>query len=307
MRDRIERAFYWVAALILFVIAAFVLYRVYLRYSPLVDHLDPRLPLVFHGNEQYLIFWAWVLVLGVVGAIWFRRAWRRYREAAARLPGDESDEPGDPEQHAILPPGTRPDDPVYLFLGPSSEAISDLLFAAHLDPRGSSALALQPTRAALVNATRLVEDGLTLDSILRSLAESDAGAPPLRGVFVVLPIDWLVQPDPGRRARAFGAAVRSIRDGLKLESPVYVVVTGLQGLDGFAELAASLGGAQTRWGVSLAGSSGGEPSKSLARFWETLRRKTLDLMARDFADQALNARYYATAERLGSARPRRNR
>ena len=312
MRDFFWRMSRWLVALAFTAVIIFLIYRFFPWQAFRFDQLDPRLPEAFHFNDSPWIFWGWVVVL-LAAATWMAvRLYTRFRAdraalridapAAANVHGWDDDR--DRADTAIVfPPGTEPNDPVYLFLSTSERPVAELFLAAGIVSNDNVVLTTQPQRALLINAASSAllcrgTDGAGaapgLETVCRNLVVRDPEFPWLRGVFIVLPFDELGRLDPAQVARRVHADLQTIRRALQLDIPAYLVVSRMEQVPGFIEFARLRGpheARQGRWGVSLPrrGDDGDLAWRSLVDFRFRVRRRTIDLVVRDLLDHDRNA------------------
>jgi IcmF-related N-terminal domain len=313
LRDFFWRMSRWLVALAFTAVIIFLFYRFFPWHAFRFDQLDPRLPEAFHFNDSPWVFWGWVVALMAAAAFIAVRLYvylcaHRTAQGLAG-PGKAArqgwDDDGDRADDAIsFPPGTEPDDPVYLFLSTSERSVAELFLAAGIVSNDNTVLTTQPQRAVLINAasSSLLCRGADvpgaspgLELLCRNLLAHDPEFPWLRGVFIVLPFDELGRLDPAHVARRVHADLQTIRRALQLDVPAYLVVSRMEQVPGFIEFARLRGpheARQGRWGVSLPrrGADGDLAWRSLVDFRFRVRRRTIDLVVRDLLDHDRNAR-----------------
>jgi hypothetical protein len=167
-----------------------------------------------------------------------------------------------------------------------------------MTPRGDVAVVGEPVPAVYVKV-----GAATAAAIAQAIVARHPGAPRLRGLFVVLPIDLLAEPGRSSWADPIRDDLDAIRAAADLDLPAYLVVTGMERTPGFLELAA-MRGPQAEWGVALPRArDADEPERSLAEFSGRIRRRTLRALRKWFPDRRLNARLYGAGARSQSLRP----
>ncbi len=323
MRDFLYRLSRWLVALAFAAVLIFLIYRFFPWRWFRFDQLDPRLPEAFHYNDSVWIFWGWVVILLASASVTAVRIWRFLRQerlapgaAAPVAPGAPSfDQEVVAEPPISFPPGAEESDPIYIFLSTRAGAVTDLFRAADAASSGDVILTTQPQRAILINAasssllsraadTRGSAPGL--EALCRELCARDPEYPWLRGVFVVLSYDELMQTDPSNLARKVHADLHTVRRLTRLDVPAHLLITRMESVPGFIEFAKLRGpheARQGRWGVSLPHDEDDEADvawKGLVDFRFRLRRRTIDLVVRDLLDSDRNARLQSLDRTFGS-------
>ncbi|MDM0054657.1 type VI secretion system protein [Variovorax fucosicus] len=198
----------------------------------------------------------WLLLLGcAVGfaLLWWwtlgHRRWQRRRllhTRLAELGHGAADSPPAAQPPAGTAPGTSDAlHPRFLFVGDAAANVAGLLQAGGALPQKETASTpwqawTQPAMTAIAPGPGIAED--TADSGARSLwlqglltLAEQRPALPLNGVVVCVAAQALPQAP-----RRLAALVQEAAQLLQLQLPVYVVVTGLERLQGYAEVRAGL-------------------------------------------------------------------
>lgn len=291
MRETLGRWLYRIVSCALILIAVYVISSIgavlYERHGPDI-RLDERLPALFHRGGNSWIYAGWVIGLGIGAAIGVSTLLRVLRRARAV----------DHAATGSADPLASTEGPIYLMLGPSVSAIDRLFAAAGLTLRGDFIANGEPAPCVYLKANA---DSAT--TLARAMTARDRGLPRLRGLFVVVPLDELIEAPPARWATTVRGDLESIRNATDLDLPVYLIVTGLERDQGFLELAATRG-PQAEWGITLPREPlDDEPERSLTDFSERIRRRTLRALRKGFPDRQLNCRLFGTVAQFQGLRP----
>jgi len=232
-------------------------YRIYTKNPPRIENLDERLPLIFHFDRLWVV-WAWIIGLqagAVALGLWVFRL----------IKGDQSSQDGSQSSGLIgrsheldgawneieVRSGREFVDRVYLMLTPSEEHADALLDASGLYiesrvPREPSLLHASFTAGAtfltcVARPPQVVPDSggapSSVEYVCERLRAAGSGRIGLKGVIVILPVEWLSRSDAPRLATAYRGDLQAIARNLDLRPPVYVVVTGMESEPGFLEFA----------------------------------------------------------------------
>jgi type VI protein secretion system component VasK len=260
MRSLFQRVIAVLAVLLvlgLLALMCFAAYTLYQQNPPRIENLDDRLPRVFHFGRLWVV-WAWITGLqasAVALLCWVFRLIRRLRTSSSASDSlssiGQSPDLDETWKEIDIRSGRGFLDRVYLMLTPSEEHADALLQASGLQiecrvPREPSLI--HATRAAGATFVTCVARPPQIDSnsvgapsrveyVCERLRAASSGPIGLRGVIVILPVDWLNRPDSARLAIAYRGDLQAIPHILELRCPVYFVITGLESEPGFLEFA----------------------------------------------------------------------
>lgn len=328
MRDWFTRATYTILGVFLFAAAAFVLYKAYKDHAPILDRIDERLPEVFRVND--FVFWGWVTAFLAAGATLTYLAIRRTRalrpkddDGAAGIEVGEEGKGGtdyEPLREAWRQIEVRARQlavdlskaPVVVILSTDHAAAREVVRGSELPVDGVAPAADDgPIQAhfsegrVFVSAAGASCFGLgnsssslgLMEAFCRGLNAWNPERPPLRGVLVVFPWEWLDRPAAEREAAGIRNDLWNLGRILRVQCPVYALVTRIEAHPGFAEYlrrTPASARARNRLGFSLPALSTTSEfiGEGLAWFSGVLQREMAWMFHKYATDAEGNARLY---------------
>lgn len=307
-----RRRAYWLLVLLLVVWAVALVGWFALGWFGPPPEVDPGLPGTFRR-----ILPGWLFALAVIAiAVGSRTIAALRRRPAAGTAG--AAEPGAfPDldtalreieaalDQARIDPRQQP---VFLLFGPGTAAVDALVRAARVQPFVVAPRAEEaPIRAyalsegLVLNVAGSCALGRGLDpgtarlaQVCRWLRDLQPELPILRGLALVLPLDWVAAGDPLGRAPAVRDDLQTAQAVLGVQCPVFVAFSQLETVRGAPEFLARLGPELLgrRCGFALPQQAGVRPDQ-LARGFEWIARWfqvwSLRMMAEDYRNAADNA------------------
>jgi type VI secretion system protein ImpL len=242
----------WFVGVLLIAAALAVNFWLPRRYPPL-EILDPALPGLFLDY-----FWAWVDVLALatlVTGIALARSVRTARAPAGAATSES--ETGEPAVDAAWKEIRfrldqaqidLPRQHVYLLLSPHEDWSEALVRSAGVPlfahaPEGPAPIHAHATgdgvllscTGASAFGTQDVQGAVRLEKLCRQLLALGPECPVVRGIVVLFPISWAVQPESVKWAAAVRDDLGAIRRALKIRCPVFALLVQMEDAPGFLE------------------------------------------------------------------------